>query len=137
MAYTIERADHFYTTITEQPGQRYQLLSQLAGLGVNLLAFTAMPFGPMRGELTLMRDEAVRMIEAAREARRPLDGPHTAVLVQGDDELEALARIHTRLHEARVHLYASAGVSEGRGAFGYIPYVRPEDYDREVKALSV
>jgi len=137
MAYTIRRADYFYTTITEQPGERYQLLSQLAGLGVNLLAFTAMPVGPMRSQLTLFPEEPARMIEAARKAGLPLDGPHAAVLVQGDDELGAFARIHARLYQARVHLYASSGVTDGRGAFGYILYVRAEDYDRAVQALGV
>ena len=137
MAYTIRRADYFYTTITEQPGERYQLLSQLAGLGVNLLAFTAMPVGPMRSQLTLFPEEPARMIDAARKAGLALDGPHAAVLVQGDDELGAFARIHARLYQARVHLYASSGVTDGRGAFGYILYVRPEDYDRAVQALGV
>jgi len=137
MAYTIRRADYFYTTITEQPGERYQLLSQLAGLGVNLLAFTAMPVGPMRSQLTLFPEEPARMIDAARRAGLALDGPHAAVLVQGDDELGAFARIHARLYQARVHLYASSGVTDGRGAFGYILYVRAEDYDRAVQALGV
>jgi hypothetical protein len=137
MAYTIRRADYFYTTVTDEPGERYQLLSQLAGLGVNLLAFTAMPVGPMRSQLTLFPEEPARMIEAARKAGLALDGPHAALLVQGDDELGAFARIHVRLYEAQVNVYASSGVTDGRGAFGYILYVRAEDYDRAVQALGV
>ena len=137
MAYTIRRADYFYTTVTDEPGERYQLLSQLAGLGVNLLAFTAMPVGPMRSQLTLFPEEPARMIEAARMAGLALDGPHAALLVQGDDELGAFARIHVRLYEAQVNVYASSGVTDGRGAFGYILYLRAEDYDRAVQALGV
>jgi hypothetical protein len=137
MAYTIRRADYFYTTVTDEPGEGHQLLSQLAGLGINLLAFTGMPVGPMRTQLTLFPEDPAQMIDAARKAGLVLDGPHAALLVQGDDELGALARINTRLWEAQVNVYASSGVSDGRGAFGYILYVRPEDYDRAVQALGV
>lgn len=137
MAYTIRRAEYFYTTVDDEPGEGYQLLSQLAGLGVNLLAFTGMPVGPMRTQLTLFPEEPARMIEAARKAGLALDGPHAALLVQGDDELGAFARIHVRLFEAQVNVYASSGVADGRGAFGYILYVRPEDFARALQALGV
>ena len=49
-----------------------------------------------------------------------LDGPHAAILVQGDDQLGALARIHVKLYAARVNDYASTGVADGRGASGYV-----------------
>ena len=137
MAYTIRRAEYFYTTVNDEPGEGFQLLSQLAGLGINLLAFTGMPVGPMRTQLTLFPEDPAGMIEAARKAGLVLDGPHTALLVQGDDELGAWARIHMRLYEAQVNVYASAGVADVRGAFGYILYVRPEDFEVAVQALGV
>jgi hypothetical protein len=58
-------------------------------------------------------------------------------LVQGDDELEALVDIHMRLSNARVNVYASTGVADGRGSFGYIIYVRPEEFSRASAALGV
>jgi hypothetical protein len=138
MAYTIRRAEYFYTTVNDEPGDRYQLLTHLAGLGINLLAFTGMPLGPTRTQLTLFPEDPALMIEAARKAGLALDGPHTALLVQGDDELGAFARIHARLHEAQVNVYASSGVvGESRGTFGYILYVRPDDYARAVQALGL
>lgn len=137
MAYTIRRAEYFHTSVVDEPGEGYRLLSHLANLGVNLLAFTGMPVGPTRTQMTVFPEDAARMIEAARKAGLALDGPHAALLVQGDDELGALARIHARLYEANVNVYASSGVADGRGAFGYILYVRPDDYDRAVQALGV
>lgn len=137
MAYTIRRAQYFHTSVIDEPGEGYRLLSHLASLGVNLLAFTGMPVGPIRTQLTLFPEEPARMIEAARKAGLALDGPHGALLVQGDDELGALARIHAQLYEAHVNVYASSGVADGRGAFGYILYIRPEDYDSAVQALGV
>jgi len=66
-----------------------------------------------------------------------LDGPHRALLVRGDDELGALASVHERLYEASVNVYASSGVADGRGSYGYIIHVRPEEYERAASALRV
>jgi hypothetical protein len=59
-----------------------------------------------------------------------------ALLVQGDDELGALAGIHERLYEADVSVYASNGVTDGKGSYGYVLYVRPEECDRALKVLE-
>ncbi|NCF81468.1 MAG: hypothetical protein GWP74_07610, partial [Proteobacteria bacterium] len=56
---------------------------------------------------------------------------------QGDDEVGALARIHEKLLDANVHVFASTGGADGRGGYGYIIYVRPEEYERAAGALDV
>jgi hypothetical protein len=57
--------------------------------------------------------------------------------VQGDDELGALASVHERLFEAGVDVYASTGVTDGRGSFGYVVYVREEQFELAAAALGV
>jgi len=133
----IRRVDYFNTTIRDRPGEGYKLLAQLAELGLNLLAFTAVPIGPSRTQLTLFPEDSGRMVAAASRAGMTLDGPHPAFLVQGDDQLGALASIHQDLARAHVNIYASSGVTDGRGCFGYLIYVRPEDCDRAAEALGV
>ncbi len=137
MAYTIRRADYFSITVKDQPGVAYKLLSELAGLGINLLAFAAVPVGPMHTQLTIFPEDASKMADIARRARFALDGPHPAFLVQGDDELGALAGIHAKLYEASVNIYASTGVADNRGGYGYILYVRPDQYERAAGALEL
>ena len=66
-----------------------------------------------------------------------LDGPHHALLIQGDDELGALAGIHQKLFEANINVYASSGVTDGRGSYGYLVYVKEEDYERAAQTLGV
>jgi hypothetical protein len=34
-------------------------------------------------------------------------------------------------------VYASSCVTDGRGSFGYILYIRPDEYERAVRALQV
>src|SRR5262245_6358399 len=128
MSITIRRVEYFNTTLRDQPGEAYRLLSQLAGLGLNLLAFTAVPVGPVRTQIAIFPDDSRKMLESAQKAGLVLDGPYPAILVQGDDELGALAGIHAKLYQASVNVYASSGVTDGRGAFGYVLYVTPNEY---------
>jgi hypothetical protein len=137
MAHSIRRVDYFYTTIQDRPGEAYKLLAQMAEMGLNMVAFTAVPVGPTHTQLTIFPEDSGRTVSAAQRAGMRMDGPHPAFLVQGDDELGALAEIHQELYQANVNVYASTGVTDGRGTYGYLIYVRPEEYERAAKALSI
>jgi len=136
MALTIRRLNYFYTTIRDRPGAAYELLAQLSAGSVNLLAFTAVPMGPARAQLTLFPDSVEHLAVAAEKIGLVLDGPHPAILVQGDDRLGALAEVHQRLADAKINVYASNGVTDGRGAFGYLLHVLPEEIDTATAALG-
>jgi len=137
MAFTIRRADYFYASVRDELGAAYGLLSQLAELGVNLLAFTAVPSGPSLAQFALFPADPNKLLAEARSANLPLDGPYHALLVQGDDELGALASVHKRLADAGVDIYASSGVTDGRGAFGYVVYVREDEFEKAAGILGV
>jgi hypothetical protein len=137
MAFTIKPVQYFNTTIRDQLGEAYKLLSILADRGVNMLAFTAVPVGPESTQLAVFPEDTGLLISEALNAGLSLDGPHPALLVQGDDTLGALADVHRTLYEAGVNVYASSGVAGGRGSFGYIIYVRPDDYEVAEEALHL
>jgi len=137
MPFTIRRIDYFYATVRDEPGAAHRILSQLSGLGVNLLAFNAVPIGPTRTQLALFPEDDDKLRAAARSAGLALDGPHPALLVQGDDELGALASVHERLAAAGVDVYASSGVTDGRGSFGYVVYVREDQFEKAASAFGI
>jgi len=137
MAFNIKKVDYFYTCVADRPGEAYKVLAMLCEMGINLLAFTAIPTGPTHTQLTLFPEDAHQLSDQAKKAGFTLDGPHPALLVQGDDELGALAEIHEKLYQADVNVYASNGVTDGKGSYGYIIYVRKEDYERAARALQV
>ena len=137
MAYRIRRVEYFHATVVDQPGEAYKVLHALAGLGVDLLAFTAIPVGPDSTQLTLFPEDPGKMKSEARKAGMALDGPHRALLVQGDDELGVLAGVHEKIYRANVNVYASSAIADGFGKYGHIIYVRPEDYERAAKALAI
>jgi hypothetical protein len=137
MACSVRRVEYFYATVADQPGEAYKLLQALADLGISLLAFTAVPVGPSHTQLTIFPEDAGKLAREAEKDRLVLDGPHPALLVQGDDALGALAELHMKLAQARINVYASTGIADGNGCFGYIIYVRPEEYDNAVVALNL
>jgi hypothetical protein len=137
MAFQIRRASYYYTMVKDEPGAAYRILAQLAERGINLLAFSAVPIGPSRAQLALFPDDDGSLVKAARDSGLVLDGPHHALLVQGDDELGALASVHARLFEAGIDVYASTGVADGRGSYGYVVYVREEQFENAARALDL
>ena len=137
MAFTIRPVDYYYANVRDELGAAYRVLAQLAERGVNLLAFTAVPAGPLLAQFALFPADPNRLVAEARAAQLQLDGPHRALLVQGDDELGALANVHERLLEAGVDIYASSGVTDARGSFGYVLYVREDQFARAVAALDL
>ena len=137
MGHHITRVEYFHTTVQDRPGEAYKLLESIAGLNVNLLAFTAVPVGPERTQLTLCPDDADGLVRVASDGGLTLDGPYQALLVQGDDGLGALARVHEKLYDANVNVYASSGVTDGKGSFGYLIYVRPDTFETAAEVLGV
>lgn len=137
MAFTIRPVEYFYASVRDELGVAARVLSALAERGVNLLAFTAVPSGPTLAQLALFPADPRKLAAEASAAGLVLDGPHHALLVQGDDELGALAGVHERLAHAGVDVYASTGVTDGRGLFGYVVYVREDQFARAQAALDL
>ncbi len=137
MAFTMRRIDYFYISVADQPGEACKLLSILASLGINLLAFNALPIGPTHTQLTIFPEDTGKLVSEAQKTGLTLDGPHPALFFQGDDKLGAFAEVHMQLYEANVNVYASSGVADSGRSFGYIIYVRPEDYTKAAAALGL
>ena len=137
MPFTIQRVEYYYTTVKDQPGEAYKLLNMLSGMGVNQLAFSAIPIGPNSTQLAVFPEEPAKLASEAKLAGMTLDGPHYALLIQGDDELGSLAGIHQKLYEADINVYASSGVTDGRGSYGYLIYVKEDDFERAATTLGL
>lgn len=132
----IRKIDYFYTSIKDASGEGFRFLSQLAARKVDLMALTAVPFGPDKAQLTLFPTKAESLLEAAKLEKIALDGPHAAILVQGEDHVGAFAGVLSKLATANVNVFSVQGMTDGRGGFGYIIYVRPSDIDLALKSLS-
>ena len=136
MAFDIKRVEYYNTTVEDQAGAASKLLSLFAGVGVSLLAFKAVPVEPRSTRFTLFPDDGLKMTAGAKKAGLKLDGPHPALLIQGDDESGALADIYEKLSQADIHVSESGGIADIKGGYGVILYLKPEDCEKAVAALE-
>ena len=55
------KIDYFYTSIKDESGEGFRFLAQLASKNVDLMAVTAVPFGPDKAQLTLFPKNPEKM----------------------------------------------------------------------------
>jgi hypothetical protein len=138
MAFGIKRVEYYYIAVEGHVEEGSKMLSVFADVGVNLLTFQSAPLGPMRTRFTLFPDDGLKMTDGAKKAGLTLDGPHSALLIKGDnDESAALACIYEKLSQADINVYASNGIADIKGGYGVILYFKQEEYQRAVAALEV
>ncbi len=137
MAASVRPVEYFYAIVEDRPGAAYRFLKDMASAEINLLAFNAIPLGMDKTEVVLFPDDVGRLARAAEKLGLSLRGPHRAFLIQGDDELGALVDLHRRLTDAGVNVMSSSGVTDGKGGYGYLVYVKSEDFERASAALGV
>ena len=136
MSFSVRAVEYFYTRVEDDPGRAYDLLARMASEDIKLLAFSAVPFCPNHVELTIFPDRSEDFQRVAKRLGWALIGPQHACLIQGDDHLGALAEIHRKLLDARVIIYASTGVTDAEGHYGYVIYVKEEDHEAAARALT-
>lgn len=133
----VRTVEYFYCTVEDQPGESYKLLALLADVGVNLLAFTAVPSGLLNTQFTLFPENSSKLETEAKRASLVIHGPIPALLVQGTDELGALTEVHKKLYDFGVNVVSSSAVTDGEGGFGYIIYIRTEQFTAAKAALGI
>jgi hypothetical protein len=137
MGVDVRKVEYFHCTVLDRPGQAAELLGILAEAGVDLLAFSIVPVGEAHTQLMLFPAVPNQLTTLARRSGIELSGPQYALLVRGDNELGGLAVLHADLAQAGVNVYASSGVTDATGGFGYVLYVRPDDFARAARAAGI
>ena len=137
MAETVRKVEYFYTTVSDKPGEGRRLLEHLSEKGVNLVAFTAFPIGGDQAQLDFFPESTEQLQKAAADAGITLVGPKKAFLIQGEDRVGALHEHHLKLSNAGINVHAANGVCNGSGRFGYVLWVKPENYEAAARALGV
>jgi hypothetical protein len=137
MTLDIKKVEYYNIIVEDHAGEGSKLLSVFAGVGINLLAFKAIPVEPMRTQFTLFPNDSLKMKDGAKKAGLNLDGPHSALLIQGDDESGALADIYDKLSQADINVYEYSGIANIRGSYGVILYIKQEDCEKAMAALKV
>jgi hypothetical protein len=136
MAETVRKIEYFYATVEDKPGEGRRLLEFLSAHGVNLISFTAFPVAGGRTQLDFVTEDPVLLQKAAGEAGFTLVGPKKALMIQGDERIGVLAEYHLQLANAGINVHAANGISDGRKRFGFILWVKREDYEKAAQILG-
>ena len=136
MSMKIRRVQYFTTTAADRPGSAYEVLTELARHEINLLAFNCVPVGPSTVHLMLFPEDADRLQMVSSSMGLQLSPVQEALVAQGDDQIGVLADIHRQLFDAQINVYASNGVTDANGSFGYLLFVRPDDIERACTTLG-
>lgn len=135
MELAVKRVEYYNITIDGHAGEASKLLSLFADAGVSLLAFKAVPIEPGRTRFSLFPNDGLKMTNGAKKAGLELDGPHSALLIEGDDESGALADIYEKLSLAGIKVGESSGIADINGGYGVVLYIKEEDCEKAVVAL--
>ncbi len=137
MSNKVRKLNYYYALTQDKPGEAYKILSILADVGVNQLAFNVMQVGPERSQITLFPEDESLLKDVAKKAGLNLDGPYNAILVQGSDKLGALVEVHERLLNANINIASSTAIADTKGGYGYLIYIRPSEYSKAAEVLSI
>ena len=136
MASTVKEVEYYYALVADRPGEGRKLLEFLSEKMVNLVALTAFPAGDGQTQIDFFPSDPEMLKKAAQDANISLVGPKKAFLIQGTDQIGALYDFHLKLSNAGINIYASNGVVDGTGRFGFVIWVDPADYEDAAKALK-
>lgn len=136
MADRIRKVEYFAMDVPNKPGEAAWLLESLSAEGVNLLAFTGFPAGSKSSQVDFVPENARAFKAVAKRAGMKLRTKKGCFHVQGGDRPGAVARVLSKLGDARINVTAIDAVCGGDGRYGAVLWVKPKDAARAAKALG-
>jgi hypothetical protein len=134
MVDTVRKVEHFSTLVPNRPGQAFMVLSTLVSAGVDLLACTGTQRG-RRAQIEVVPDDSAKLRRAARKAGLEFESCRTGYLIRGKDRPGALASHLAKLAGKQVNVTGIDALTAGRGRWGAIIWVDPEDVARATQVL--
>jgi hypothetical protein len=135
MADRIRQVEYFAMEVANRPGEAAWLLEALSTEAINLLAFSGFPLSAKRSQVDFIPDDAARFKAVAKRAKLKLRSKKGCFLVQGGDRPGAIARVLSKLADAKINVTAVDAVCGGEDRYGAILWVKPKDAARAAKAL--
>ncbi len=135
MAVTIRKADYFSMLIPNRAGTGAGMLAALKAESVNLVAFSGFP---VRGgaQVDFMPENSRKFRAAAKQAGIKIGKRKTVFLMRGEDRVGVLAAALGKLAAARINMVAMQAACAGKGQFGAIFWVKPNDVSRASRLLG-
>jgi hypothetical protein len=135
MIFNVRQIEYTNIVVEYRVSDASKLLSTLASSGIDFLAYEATSIEGKQTLFTLFSDNAQKMAKVADKHGFKVDGPYSAILVKGDEEIGALAAIYDKLSQANISVDESSGIAHINGGYGVILYIKQEDCREALMAL--
>lgn len=132
---TIRQVSYCYAVTSNKPGEGVRLLETLRAAGVNLLLVHGFP-SARKAQIDFVATDQAALVAAAKSAKVKLSRPKAAFLIEGDDEIGAVASVMGRLAAAKIGVTALTAVCSGLGRYGGVLWVAPRDVKKAAAALG-
>jgi hypothetical protein len=136
MADRIIKAEYFKLETPNRPGEGARVLKALRDAKVNLVAFTGFPRG-RKTQMDFIPTNAAAFQKAMRKAGFRVSGKKIAFLIQGGDRVGAVHRVMEKLGKAGINATAVDAITDGKGHFGAMLWVKPADVRKTAKILGI
>ena len=135
MADRVKKIKYCYLKVPNRAGQGERVLRTLREEGINLLAYSGFPIGKGKAQLDFIPEDMTALRQVARANDWKLSAVKKGFLITGSDRLGAVHRHIAKLADRGINVTAADAVAAGRGRYGMLLWVRPQNYVRAARVL--
>ncbi|NIM48800.1 MAG: hypothetical protein GTO22_06000 [Gemmatimonadales bacterium] len=136
MADRVKKVNYCYLKVPNRAGQGDKILGQLREGAVNLLAYSGFPIGGGKAQLDFVPEDMAAFRSVARKNGWRVSKVKKGFLITGPDRAGAAHRHISKLAAAKINITAADAVAAGKGRYGMILWVKPNQYGRAARALG-
>ena len=136
MADLVKKITYCYIKVPNRAGHGEQILGQLRENGVGLLVYSGFPIGGGKAQLDFVPQNIIAFRKVARKNGWRLSKAKKGFLVTGGDQLGAVHKHVRKLADAKISITAADAVAAGKGRYGMILWVNPNQYNRAARVLG-
>jgi hypothetical protein len=135
MADRIRKTEYYKLETPNRPGEGARILKVLRDAKVSLVAFTGFPQG-RKTQMDFIPRNGAAFRKAMKRAGLPVSGKKTVFLIQGSDRVGAIHRVMDTLGKAGINATAIDAVTDGKGHYGALLWVKEADVRMAGKVLG-
>jgi hypothetical protein len=136
MADRVKKVSYCYVKVPNRAAQGEAALRELREGGVDLLAYSGFPIGKGKAQLDFVPNDMAAFRRVARKNGWRVSKVKKGFLVTGNDQIGAAYRHVRKLADARINITAADAVAAGKGRYGMILWVKPNNYARAARILG-
>lgn len=136
MADSVRKVNYCYLKVPNRAAQGDAVLRELREGGVNLLAYSGFPVGKGKAQLDFVPENMAAFRRVARKNGWRVSKAKKGFLITGDDQIGAAHRHISKLGDAKINITAADAICAGKGRYGMILWVKPNNYARAARVLK-